>query len=239
MGYLNTDWGDGGHPQPLAVSYAPYLVGASLSWCAESFDQKRLAPVLSRDVFHDPTQRIARAAIALGFAHRKFGHREPNVTPYGAVIAAPRPETRELYCRNGLKYYSRIPEKNIRDALAEVERQRQVLRHAKPLTKAAGVLRAELDLAARMAAQSCKIMLWQQASASRQANAARRLAKTGLEELRELQRDFNAYWPARNKGTPAKCSAFLQWRMQDYQRAAPHFPPETAPGGKAPLTQLR
>ena len=34
MGYLNTDWGDGGHPQPLAVSYLPYLLGAALSWCA-------------------------------------------------------------------------------------------------------------------------------------------------------------------------------------------------------------
>ena len=29
MGYLNTDWGDGGHPQPLAVSYLPYLLGAA------------------------------------------------------------------------------------------------------------------------------------------------------------------------------------------------------------------
>ena len=33
IGYLNTDWGDGGHPQPLAVSYLPYLLGAALSWC--------------------------------------------------------------------------------------------------------------------------------------------------------------------------------------------------------------
>ena len=228
IGYLNTDWGDGGHPQPLAVSYAPYLLGASVSWCAESFDQKLLVPVLSRDVFHDPTQRIAKAAIALGFAHRKFGYREPNVTPYGAVIAAPRPETRELFCRSGLKYYARIPEKNIRAALAEVQKQRKALRHARPATKAAGVLRTELDLAARMAAQSCKIMLWQQALASRKASLARRLATTGLDELRDLERDFTAYWPSRNKGTPAKCSTFLQWRINDYRGSVLHFPPETA-----------
>jgi len=238
IGYLNTDWGDGGHPQPLAVSYAPYLLGAGVSWCAASFEQKLLVPVLSRDVFHDPTQRLAQAAIALGFAHRKFGYREPNVTPYGAVIAAPRPETRELFCRSGLKYYARIAEKNIRAALAEVEKQRAVLRRAKPSTKAAGVLRKELDLAARMAAQSCKIMLWQQALAARKMALALRLAKRGVVELRDLERDFNAHWPSRNKGTPAKCSAFLQWRMHDYRRSVLHFPPETARSEIAPRTKF-
>jgi len=228
IGYLNTDWGDGGHPQPLAVSYAPYLLGASVSWCAASFDEKLLVPVLSRDVFHDPTQRIAKAALALGFAHGKFRYREPNVTPFGAVIAAPPPETRELFCRSGLKYYARIPEKNVRAALAEVEKQRAVLRNAKPSAPSADLLRTELDLAARMAAQSCKIMLWQQALATGKAAVARRLAKAGVDELRELDREFNAYWPLRNKGTTAKCSTFLQWRINDYRRGVLHFPPETA-----------
>jgi hypothetical protein len=210
------------------VSYAPYLLGASVSWCAASFDEKLLGPVLSRDVFHDPTQRLAQAAVALGFAHRKFGYREANVTPYGAVIAAPPPETRELFCRSGLKYYARIPEKNIRAALAEVEQQRARLRRAQPATPVAGVLRAELDLAARMAAQSCKLMLWQQALAVGKAAAVRRFAKAGLSELRELERDFDACWPARNKGTTARCSAFLRWRIKDYGRGALHFPPATA-----------
>jgi hypothetical protein len=72
IGYLNTDWGDGGHPQPLAVSYLPYLLGAALSWCAQSADEELLVPVLSRDVFHDPTQRMAKAALGRGLAP---GHR--------------------------------------------------------------------------------------------------------------------------------------------------------------------
>ena len=32
-GYLVTDWGDGGHHQPLWVSYPPLAYGGAVSWC--------------------------------------------------------------------------------------------------------------------------------------------------------------------------------------------------------------
>src|SRR5882672_610144 len=196
LGYLNTDWGDGGHPQPLAISYLPYLVGAALSWCAAGQRglEDKLIPVLSRDVFHDPTQRMARAALGLGLAHRKFKYFAPNETPYGTVIAAPPPRRRELVCRDGLKYYARIPEERVRAALDEVETQRRGLEGSRPGTLGA-LLALELDLAARMAAQSCKLMLWQQALAAGKSVQARRMTKTGFRELLELERDFEAYWP--------------------------------------------
>jgi hypothetical protein len=228
LGYLNTDWGDGGHPQPLAVSYLPYLAGAALSWCAAAYDEALLVPVLSRDIFRDPTQRLARAAFALGLAHRKFKYLAPNVTPFGAVIAAPRPATRELMCRDGLKYYARISGANIRAALAEVEAQRAQLARARPVGRAGAFLALELDLAARMAAQSCHIMLWQQEVAEEKTAMARRLAKIGIRELRDLDHDFRAYWPLRNGGTTAKCSPFLRWRSEDYRRGQLHFPPAAA-----------
>lgn len=228
LGYLNTDWGDGGHPQPLAVSYLPYLLGAAYSWCGQTTDEKLLVPVLSRDIFKDPTQRMARAAFDLGFAHRKFNYYSPNVTPFGTVIAAPLPRTRELMCRDGLKYYARIPAKNINAALEEVEKHRAVLYKSQPQTHAAEILSVELDMAARMAAQSCKIMLWQQAVAGGRSKLAKSLAKKGIAELQELERDFQTYWPLRNKGTTAKSTPFLRWRMDDYRRGKLHFPPEVA-----------
>ncbi|MDB6065960.1 MAG: N-acetyl-beta-hexosaminidase [Pedosphaera sp.] len=227
-GYLNTDWGDGGHPQPLAVSYLPYLLGAAVSWCAASSDESLLVPVLNRDVFHDPTGHIGKAAYSLGFAHRKFKYRAPNITPFGATIAAPPPRLRELFCRDGLKYYARITEKNIRAAQTEVETQLDVLRHGRPATDAAKMLAKELDLAARMAVQSCQFMLWQQAVASGQKEKARVFAKSAVLELRQLDQEFNAYWPLRNKGTPKKCSPFLSWRINDYRRGPLHYPPEIA-----------
>jgi len=216
MGFLITDWGDGGHPQPLAVSYLPFLAGASLSWCAKTFAEAKLIPVLSRDVFNDASQNSAGAAFALGRAHRKLEFTLPNETPLGTVITAPPPEQRELFCRNGLKHYVRISGKKIRSTLKEIERQRAVLSRAKPAGRSGKVLANELDLAARMAAQSCQFMLWQQALAAGKLAAARRLARTSVRELVKLDRDFARYWPTRNKATPRHCSAFLKWRIRDY-----------------------
>ena len=228
MGYLITDWGDGGHPQPLAVSWPMFLAGAALAWNAKNFDESRLVPVLSRDVFEDSTGRIAAAAVKLGFVHQKLGVKAINETPLGAVIAAPKPEERELFCRNGLKWFARIPPKNIRATLKEIEKQRAVLTLGAPNSRSASFESAtsragdrrssrELDLAARMAAQSCKFMLWQQAVAAENISEAKRLARIGINELEKLEKDFNALWPLRNKATPDHCSAFLRWRMDDYR----------------------
>jgi len=191
--------------------------------------------VRSRDVFHDPTQRLAEAALALGLAHRNLNYYAMLGTPLGTAIAAPVPQTRELMCRDGLKYYARIPAKNIRAAQAEVENQRSVLYRSRPQTPAGKILAVELDLAARMAVQSCRIMLWQQAVVGSRDAEVRRMAAAGIGALQKLDCDFQAYWPLRNKGTTAKCSAFLRWRMQDYRRATVYYPPEAARALEQPV----
>ncbi len=215
LGYLNTDWGDGGHPQPLAVSWPLFLAGAALAWNATHFDESKLAPVLSRDVFEDATGKIANAALKLGFAHQKLGLKALNETPLGTVIAAPPPATRELFCRNGLKWFAKIPAKKIQATLKEIESQRNVLARAKPQSQAGKILAQELDLAARMAAESCHFMLWQQAVVGQKTVVAKKLATRGVRELQKLENDFNTYWPLRNKATPKQCAPFLQWRIRE------------------------
>jgi hypothetical protein len=227
-GYLNTDWGDGGHPQPLAVSYLPYLAGASHSWCGETHDDRKLVPVLSRDVFEDATGNAAAAALALGQAHRVFNYFAPNVTPFGTALTAPPRKLRELVCRDGLKYYARIKAPRIQAAFEEVERQRETLGGARPTDLASGLLCAELDLAARMAGQSCCFMLWQQELAFGNGSKANALARMGGQALEDLRADFENYWPLRNKGTTAKCSTFLDWRIEDYRSGRLSYSPDEA-----------
>jgi len=218
LGFLNTDWGDGGHPQPLAVSWPLFAAGAALAWNAKMLDERNLLSVLSRDVFEDPTGRVAEAGFKLGFAHQKLGVKAMNETPLGTVIAAPKPEDRELFCRNGLKWFAKIPAQKIAAALKEIQKQRIALRQAKPKLDSGIILAVELDLAARMAEQSCRFMLWQQTNAAGKKAAAKVMALRGVRELRQLEKDFSGYWPLRNKATTKHCSPFLQWRLQDYLR---------------------
>jgi hexosaminidase len=216
LGFLNTDWGDGGHPQPLAVSWPLFAAGAALAWNSKALEEHDLISVLSRDVFEDPTGRAAEAGFRLGLAHQKLGVKALNETPLGTVIAAPKPEDRELFCRNGLKWFAKIPNRKVVAALHEIQKQRSTLLRAKPKSDAGLMLVVELDLAARMAEQSCKFMLWQQAVAAGKKTEAKALARLGVRELRRLEKDFNAHWPWRNKGTTRHCSPFLGWRMREY-----------------------
>jgi hypothetical protein len=61
-------------------------------------------------------------------------------------------------------------------------------------------------------------MLWQQAVAAGKKSEAKTLARQGVRELRKLEKDFNALWPLRNKGTTKHCSPFLQWRIQELMK---------------------
>ena len=238
-GYLICDWGDGGHPNPLAVSWPMFAAGAALAWNAKGFDEQSIVSVLGRDVFG--SEKIAETAFKLGFVHRKLGVKTPNETPLGTVIAAPRPEDRELFCRNGLNWFKTIPAAKVRATLKEIEKLHTRLRSGALVERrhstkskstalcrdaATTILEVELDLAARMAAQSCKFMLWQQAAgrvgAPRRPGAAVRrpcpLANKMVQELKQLQRDLKAYWPLRNKAAPRHCRAFLDWRIEDLRQ---------------------
>ena len=187
-----------------------------------------LVPVLSRDVFHDSTQKLARGLFGLGFAHKNFKYYSPNVTPFGAVIAAPPPKLQELFCREGLKYYARIPRQRVEAALKAVTRLKKEISASKPKTASGWTLKSETLFAAEMSAQSCKFMLWQQALAANRKTEARSRSHQGIRELKQLDEDFRRYWPSRNKGTTDKCSMFLRWRIKDYQRQKLAFSPAQA-----------
>ena len=155
----------------------------------------------------------------MGYAHRKFQFVAPNVTPFGAVIAAPPPAWRELVCRDGLKYFARIHGKRIAAALREVEAGLRMVSKARPVSTSGKILVKELVLAGRMAAESCRIMEWQQAVARGEKARARRLAKAGVKRLRAMDREYTALWKVRNKGTPAKSSGLFQWRIGEMLKA--------------------
>lgn len=80
-GYLNTDWGDGGHWQYLPVSYPGFAAGAARAWNAAGFRDADLPALLDRHAFHDRADVMGALLCALGNAHRLTGH-----TPCNAAM---------------------------------------------------------------------------------------------------------------------------------------------------------
>ena len=72
-GYLNTDWGDSGHWQPLPVSYLGFACGAALSWAVEANRAIDLPHCLDLFAFEDAAGVMGRLAHDLGNLYRLPG----------------------------------------------------------------------------------------------------------------------------------------------------------------------
>ena len=79
-GVLNTEWGDGGHMQPLPVAYLGFLYGASMSWSPRASAEMNVPGALSLHAFDDPSGVTGRAAYDLGNAYQTCGARSRNGT---------------------------------------------------------------------------------------------------------------------------------------------------------------
>lgn len=85
-GYLITDWGDGGHWQPMAVSLAGYVYGAALSW---GFRQN-VGIDLAAAVDAVAAEEIGTLLLALGDLYLKCGALRGNGTELFHILSKPR-----------------------------------------------------------------------------------------------------------------------------------------------------
>ncbi len=84
IGYLNTDWGDNGHMQPLPVSYLGYLAGAAMSWnaaTAQDKDEPDWPGMLDAHVFHDSAGVMGQLVYDMGLLYTQTGGRIHNSNP--------------------------------------------------------------------------------------------------------------------------------------------------------------
>ncbi len=72
-GFLNTNWGDGGHWQYLPVEEVGFAYGAAMAWNAPGFDDANFATALDRHVFFDAAGVMGRMALDLGNAYQHNG----------------------------------------------------------------------------------------------------------------------------------------------------------------------
>jgi hypothetical protein len=66
VGYLNTDWGDGGHHQYLPVSYPGFFAGAAFSWGLRANRDVDLADAMDALAFQDESGTLGKLLLDLG-----------------------------------------------------------------------------------------------------------------------------------------------------------------------------
>jgi hexosaminidase len=77
-GFLNTDWGDGGHLQQQPINEPGLAYGAAVSWCLETNADIDLGAALSAHAFDDATGGLAAALLTMGDLHRAVTPQIPN-----------------------------------------------------------------------------------------------------------------------------------------------------------------
>ncbi len=186
-GLLNTDWGDFGHRNPLAVSYHGFAHGAAHAWHGAGVNEKAFTGRFCRDVFGETTGRLATAIRTLGS--------EPSYDLYHALVepfdpAAPMPMGRSVIDNPRLKPAA------VRHRLAVADKLR--IPSLKGLDEFEALALAEFDLARRMDALACRrVLAGRELRAGRPAGA--RTLRTLADRMAAMAGDFAVLWRARNR----------------------------------------
>lgn len=88
IGYLNTDWGDGGHHQYQPISYLGLLAGASYSWAYEANQKTDMVAGLNAVWFQDATGILGKVAYDLGKVLERVKIRPGNSTIFNHLLFA-------------------------------------------------------------------------------------------------------------------------------------------------------
>lgn len=189
IGFLNTDWGDYGHMQPLPASYLGFAYGAALSWAVEANDGRDLSEALTLFAFEDTSGLMGKLAHDLGSAYHLYTD-APNQNSAVIVRALfnTLAELREksLFVIDGA---FRVAPEQVRQVSAELERLNVALNDAAP---ADPLVVPEYKVAIALFQHACKRLLLAAGDPT--------ITKASLAaELRPLLGVYAERWLARNR----------------------------------------
>jgi hypothetical protein len=142
LGYLITDWGDGGHHQYWPISYPGILAGAALSWCAQSNADPDVAAALDDLVFHDEAGRLGSCLVGLGRVYELASKKPGNATIFNEL----------LFHDVGTKYLLEgLTAASLRKCVARFDELSAEIGASRPLAGDGALVKAELLNAIAMA----------------------------------------------------------------------------------------
>lgn len=198
IGYLITDWGDGGHWQFQPVSYLPFAYGAAVSWCVEANKDTDIARAVDMHWFEDDAGVMGRFAYDLGNAHMKSGVTLGNCSVFYPLLSYGLDgPLSEAYTVEGL-----------RNTLAAIDELEPRLDGADMQCADAALIEREFRLAMQFMRLACRLgiaRLENGNGGTAQIPAAARHVLA--DELRPLIPEFRQVWLERNRSGGLKESA--------------------------------
>jgi hexosaminidase len=155
VGYLNTDWGDGGHWQPLPVSYPGFAYGAAVSWSCDTNHDLNLPRALDFFAFEDSAGIMGKLVCDLGNIYRAPGLARGNGSRLFDILRTPASKlSQEISSVWGIQ-----PD-TLRATIAQIDAIMQSLDSAAMKRPDAVLIQGEFAQAANLARHACQRGLW-------------------------------------------------------------------------------
>lgn len=210
VGYLNTDWGDAGHWQPLPVSYLGFAYGAGVSWACDANRDMDVARAISLYAFQDPTGEMGRLAYDLGNVHLKTGVDVHNATIMVRFL--------QWSLERAAAQRERIPglsAAGLAAAAAEVDAVMARYAGARSGRRDGDLIRREFAWAAAMVRHGARRGIWMLARLAGEEDVELRRALAA--EAERLIAEYRALWHARSRpGGFRESVARLEKMRADY-----------------------
>jgi len=202
IGYLNTDWGDSGHWQPLPVSYLGFAAGAAYSWSIEANRELDIIHALSSYAFDDPSGNLGRVAYDLGNVYHAIGLEPANASALFGALQTPLGQIKD--------YQGPVTLESLYKTLTKIDAALAPLASSRSTRPDAELIFCEFRFAARALRHSCyRIFLAFGTSEKSQAELAA--------DIDELITEHEAIWLARNRpGGLVDSKARFQLVKADY-----------------------
>ena len=154
VGFLNTDWGDYGHWQPLPVSYPAFMFGAAVSWGFAANQKIDIGIQVARYIFGDSTGKSGQALVEIGNAYRYLFLPEEIYKSAGDNF-----RFHILLAYPGRAIPKSTTAEGLQAAIDYMDQNLQLLVNAPMTIEDSEIIKAEMTLAVNMAKLACKIGL--------------------------------------------------------------------------------
>ena len=208
-GYLNTDWGDNGHQQMLAVSLLPMACGASISWNHRQPHDWPIRNAVSEYLFDDPGGKIARLAADIGLVYQRINRdRLSNSSLDFHLFREPWDQT---------TYLTRARLNQFPGEIARLNRYLAVLERAPFHSRSQALIVDELSFTVRLIRHTLRRTILR-AQGDQLPDKFQSEVVSLMNDIGKLKREFRALWRMRNKESRlADVMAHFDRRAAEYR----------------------